>query len=65
MTGGALLALIGVWVVTQVLGGDALGRLGITGAPSDPGTSKVDGMQGSAHGKFVPGPGQPMPTTVQ
>jgi hypothetical protein len=34
MTGGALLAIVGTWVLCQVLGGNALGRLGITGEPS-------------------------------
>jgi hypothetical protein len=32
--GGILLALAGVWVLTQVLGGDALKRLGVTGKAS-------------------------------
>jgi hypothetical protein len=29
--GGVLLIIVGFWVVAQVLGGDALGRLGVTG----------------------------------
>jgi len=29
--GGAVLVLAGVWVLCQVLGGDALNRLGLTG----------------------------------
>lgn len=35
-----LLALAGVWVLSQVLGGNALGRLGISGEASQPGTTK-------------------------
>lgn len=31
---GLLLIIAGVWVLTQVLGGDALGRLGITSPTS-------------------------------
>jgi hypothetical protein len=34
--GGALLAVVGAWVLCQVLGGNALGRLGITGDPTGP-----------------------------
>lgn len=33
--GGVVLVLAGVWVLCQVLGGDALGRLGLTGKTSD------------------------------
>lgn len=36
-TSGALLAVIGIWVLTQVLGGNALGRLGIAGQATTPG----------------------------
>jgi hypothetical protein len=38
--GGVLLTLAGVWVLTQILGGNALQRLGITGqdAPSTGGS---------------------------
>ena len=36
MTGGTLLAIVGAWVLCQVLGGNALGRLGITGDPTGP-----------------------------
>jgi hypothetical protein len=36
-SGGVLLALAGVWVLCQVLGGNALGRLGVTGQSSDAG----------------------------
>lgn len=35
--GGVLLVVAGAWVLCQVLGGDALGRLGITGQPTEPG----------------------------
>ncbi|WP_281368997.1 hypothetical protein [Phytohabitans rumicis] len=34
---GALLVVAGVWVLCQVLGGAALGRLGIAGDPTTPG----------------------------
>lgn len=33
MTGGVLLVVAGAWVLCQILGGNALGRLGITGDP--------------------------------
>jgi hypothetical protein len=36
---GVVLAIAGLWVLTQLFGGDALGRLGITGAPTTPGQS--------------------------
>lgn len=38
MSGGTLLAVAGVWVLFQVLGGDALGRLGVSGQPTTPGS---------------------------
>lgn len=31
MTGGLLVGLAGVWVLCQVFGGNALGRIGLTG----------------------------------
>jgi len=31
MTAGVLLTVAGIWVLAQVLGGNALGRLGIAG----------------------------------
>ena len=34
MSGGILLVLAGIWVGCQVLGGNALGRLGIDGSSS-------------------------------
>lgn len=34
---GAVLIVAGVWALTQVLGGNALGRLGVTGAPTTTG----------------------------
>lgn len=37
MWGGVLLVTAGAWVLFQVLGGNALGRLGITGAPTEDG----------------------------
>lgn len=33
-SGGVVLVIVGVWVLCQVLGGDALNRLGITGQSS-------------------------------
>ena len=42
MTGGVLLTIAGVWVLAQVLGGNALGRLGITGEPTQPGTTHAE-----------------------
>lgn len=38
--GGVVLAIAGVWVLCQVLGGDALNRLGVTGQQTDSGDSK-------------------------
>lgn len=37
MSGAALLIVAGTWVLVQVLGGNALGRLGIAGQPTTPG----------------------------
>ena len=46
--GGVLLAVVGVWVVAQVLGGDALGRLKLTGsAPATTSTSPSSATSGS------------------
>lgn len=33
--GGVLLIIAGIWVMTQVLGGKALDRLGLTGQPAE------------------------------
>lgn len=48
MWGGVLLIVAGTWVLTQVFAGDALGRLGVTGAATAPGTvspaSSVPGL---------------------
>jgi len=51
MTGGILLGAVGVWVLTQVLGGQALARLGISGqapptgpAPGTPNVLQVPGV---------------------
>lgn len=52
MSAGILLVVAGIWVVSQVLGGNALGRLGITGAASVPGTTKnAGGGVGTAAGE--------------
>jgi len=58
MTGGLLLVVAAGWLLAQVLGGNALGRLGISGEATKPGT-----VQGKAEGAFhepgtwVPGVG--------
>jgi hypothetical protein len=39
--GGLVLIIAGAWVLTQVLGGDALGRLGVTGNATQPGTTGI------------------------
>lgn len=57
MTGGALLTVAGWWVLAQVLGGNALGRLGISGAATKPGTTSTDG--GPSIQAPGPPPGQP------
>lgn len=43
---GVVLAIAGVWVLCQVFGGNALGRLGISGAPDTPAGAK-SGLDGS------------------
>jgi hypothetical protein len=54
--GGALLVVVGAWICTQVLGGNALGRLGIAGqtqpqtAPGSPGGHSGFGSGGNAGG---------------
>ncbi len=45
MFGGLLLITVGVWVGCQVFGGDALGRLGVSGTPTQPGTTVLMGQQ--------------------
>lgn len=60
MTPGILLTVAGVWLLSQVLAGNALGRLAITGEPTKPGTSS----SGPAKPKTeAPGPftGVPVP----
>lgn len=50
-TSGILLALVGVWVLTQVLGGNALGRLGVidnSGAVQNAGSSVGGAAAGGA-----------------
>ncbi len=58
MSGGVLLAVAGIWVLAQVLGGNALGRLGISGEPTQPGTTKTAPNTATASGS------RPMPTPV-
>lgn len=52
---GALLVLAGAWVLFQVLGGNALGRLGVTGGETKPGTTE------SGPKIMAPGPLQGVP----
>jgi hypothetical protein len=59
---GAVLALLGVWVIFQVLGGDALGRLGVTAAAGtppviagSPGSGTVEPPGGTTPRRTVPG----------
>ncbi len=40
---GVVLAIAGLWILFQVLGGDALGRLGIAGPPTHAGQSGFGG----------------------
>jgi len=54
MAGGLLLGLAGVWVVCQVLGGNALGRLGISGDPDGGGLVSI-GQKMSATKDTHPG----------
>jgi len=49
VSGGILLGVVGVWGLCQVLGGNALGRLGITGSSPTP----------QASGPAVSGPTAP------
>jgi hypothetical protein len=60
--GGTLLAVVGVWVLCQVLGGNALGRLGITGDQASPQASGP-----AVTGPIAPGatpPGVAVPPAV-
>lgn len=54
--GGLLLVLVGVWVGCQVLGGDALGRLKITGAGPTQAQAAAGSIQapGSPQGNVSP-----------
>lgn len=44
MSAGIVLVVAGVWVLAQVFGGDALGRLGIAGQPTTPGKPPPSGL---------------------
>ena len=44
MAGGILLTVAGIWVLAQVLRGDALGRLGIVESSSPPAAASVGGV---------------------
>lgn len=67
MTGGILLAIGGVWLGCQVVGGDALARLGVTGTPqatggapapaAKPAPVKADAGIGGALGDVLGNPG--------
>lgn len=64
MPAGVLLTVAGVWVLAQILGGNALGRLGITGEPTKPGTTSSGPdilAPGPAPGNGGPGTGVPYP----
>jgi len=50
VTGGLLLVVGGIWVLSQVLGGNALGRLGISGQGTQPGTTKTAPNTATASG---------------
>lgn len=58
MSGGLLLVVAAGWLLSQVLAGNALGRLGISGEPTKPGT-KQGRAEGAMHepGTWVPGVG--------
>jgi len=40
---GVVLAIAGAWILVQVLGGDALGRLGVAGPPTQAGQHGLTG----------------------
>ncbi len=58
---GALLMVAGVWVLCQILGGDALGRLGITGQTTTPGQSSSAGSTAPPGVTPTPSPGGSTP----
>lgn len=41
MKGAILLITAGLWALCQIFGGDALGRLGVSGAPTKAGSTKA------------------------
>lgn len=51
--GGLVLVVVGLWVVCQVLGGNALERLGVVDAES----ASDNGSRNVAPGQPQPGPG--------
>jgi hypothetical protein len=55
VSGGILLVLAGIWVGAQILGGDALGRLGISGGKPT-GQALVTGTAGQP-ATWTSGPG--------
>lgn len=59
-SGAVLLIGAGVWVLFQVFGGDALGRLGIAGAPTKVGTGAIAGQIGAGAAAATPSSG-PLP----
>lgn len=62
-TGAVLLIVAGGWVLFQLFGGDALGRLGIAGAPTKPGTADLFGQIGAnIAGTITPPAALPAPT---
>lgn len=62
---GAVLIVAGAWLLCQVLGGDALGRLGVTGAGTGPAASgsggnlAPGGVEGRGTGQLHQLPGGP------
>lgn len=65
VNGKLLLIVAGVWVLAQVFGGDALGRLGIAGSGTKPKTTQSGpGAGGGSTDKAQPAvlPTTPLPT---
>jgi hypothetical protein len=52
VSGGLVLIVAASWLLSQVLGGNALGRLGISGEPTKPGEGGP--AEHHAEGKLIP-----------
>ena len=64
MSAGIVLTVAGMWVLSQILGGNALGRLGISGEPTKPGSASSGPdilAPGPPPGTGGPGTGVPFP----